>query len=402
MFFIDKPFVSDFFKETVRDYAIPVVDTDISRELGLYPGTKTITEAEAIKTIQDSGDQLIYTTSENALGWIIKNLAFSDLVEKIELFKNKVAFRVLTKPLVPEFFFQEVCFEDLMNLPHPAKDLPLIIKPATGFMSEGVYMVKNAGEWEQIKQRILVNGERSKDLYPPEVVNASTLIIEEYIQGEEYAVDAYFDAAGEAVILNILKHTFSSSDDVGDRVYTSSKEIIENNLQEFTEFSNKIGQLADVKNFPAHIELRRNPDGTLFPIEINPVRFGGWCTTADLTYLAYGFNPYVYFYSQLKPDWPEILKGKAGKMYSIIILGNSTGIDSAMIRGFDYKKLLSEFENPLELRKFDFREYPIFGFLFTETRKQNQIELDRILVSDLKDYLSIQEKPYDRSSTNDG
>ena len=391
MFFVDKPFVSDFFKETVRDHAIPVVDTEISRSIGLYPGTKIITETEAISAVQDQGKDLIYTTSENALGWIIKNLGFSDLVEKIEIFKNKVAFRELTKPLVPDFFFQEVCFEDLLNLPHPAKDIPLIIKPATGFMSEGVYKVKNAGEWDQSKQRILAEGERSKGLYPPEVVDASALIIEECIQGDEYAVDAYFDAAGDAVILNILKHTFSSTDDVGDRVYTSSKEIIEENLQEFTEFSNKIGQLAGVSIFPAHIELRRNPDGTLIPIEINPVRFGGWCTTADLTYLAYGFNPYVYYYSQLKPDWPEILKEKSGKMYSIIILDNSTGIDPALISGFDYQKLLSDFENPLELRKFDFREYPIFGFLFTETSMQNQAELDKILVSDLKEYISIKD-----------
>ncbi len=393
MFFVDKPFVSDFFKETVRDHAIPVVDTEISRSIGLYPGTKIITEAEAISAVQGSGEQLIYTTSENALAWIIKNLAFSDLVEKIGLFKNKVAFRELTKPLVPDFFFQEVCFEDLKNLPHPAKDLPLIIKPATGFMSEGVYKVKNAGEWDQTKHRILADGDRSKGLYPPEVVNASALIIEECIQGDEYAVDAYFDTAGEAVILNILKHTFSSTDDVGDRVYTSSKEIIEDNLQEFTEFSNKIGQLANVRNFPAHIELRRNPDGTLIPIEINPVRFGGWCTTADLTYLAYGFNPYVYFYKQIKPDWPNILKNKAGKLYSIIILDNSTGIDPALINGFDYQKLLSNFESPLELRKFDYLEYPVFGFLFTETNVENELELKKILVSDLQEFITATNVP---------
>ena len=389
MFFVDKPFVSDFFKETVRDHGIPIVGTEVSRTLDLYPGTRITTEAEAINTVLEPGEQLIYTTSENALGWIIKNLAFSVLVEKIDLFKNKVAFRELTRSLAPDFFFQEVCFEDLINLPHPAKDLPLVIKPATGFMSEGVYKVKDAGDWDQTIKKILTDGEKSKSHYPPEVVNASSLIIEECIQGEEFALDAYFDANGEAVILNILKHTFSSADDVGDRVYTSSKEIIEENLLEFTEFSTRIGQLAGVKYFPAHIELRRNPDGTLIPIEINPLRFGGWCTTADLTYHAYGFNPYVYFYSQLKPDWEEILTNKAGKLYSIIILDNSTGIDPTKIISFEYQKLLADFENPLELRKFDFTEYPVFGFLFAETSIENEVELEKILVSDLKEYITI-------------
>ena len=374
MFFVDKPFVSNFFKETIRDHGIPVVGTEISREMGLLPGTKIISESEAIQCVRDGCADPLYTTSENALGWIIKNLAFSELVEKIELFKNKVAFRELTKSLAPDFFFQEVCLEDLIDLPHPRKDIPLIIKPATGFMSEGVYKVQNGGEWEQTKTRILTEREKSKDLYPPEVVDLSSLIIEQCIKGEEFAIDAYFDAAGEAVILNILSHTFPSADNVGDRIYTSSKDIIEKNLLEFTELASKIGELAGVKNFPAHIELRRNPNGTLIPIEINPLRFGGWCTTADLTYHAYGFNPYVYYYSKLIPDWGELLKDKAGKLYSIIILDNTTGIDSTQISKFDYQKLLSEFENPLELRKFDFKEYPIFGFLFAETRTENEIE----------------------------
>ena len=86
MFLVEKPFVSDFFKQTVKDHGIPVVDTEISRTLGRYPGTRLLSEAEAINTVLEPGQQLIYTTSENALGWIIKNLSFSVLVEKIELF----------------------------------------------------------------------------------------------------------------------------------------------------------------------------------------------------------------------------------------------------------------------------------------------------------------------------
>jgi len=389
LFFLDKPFVSDFFKETVRDHAIPVVDTEISRTLGLYPGTKIISETEAIDIILEPGEQMIYTTSENALGWIINNLPFSNIVEKIEIFKNKVAFRELTRSLVPDFYFQAVKMADLASMPYPGLDQPLIIKPATGFMSEGVHKVFDAADWDQTKDRILTDRENSSDLYPPEVVDSTSLIIEECIEGEEYAVDAYFDGNSEAVILNILKHTFSSSDDVGDRVYTSSADIINENLSEFTTFSTSIGKLAGVRNFPAHIELRKDAAGTLVPIEINPLRFGGWCTTADLTYHAFGFNPYVYYYSQMKPDWKEILKDKSGKLYSIIILDNSTGIEPERISGFDYQKLLSDFENPLELRKFDYKEYPVFGFLFTETSVENEVELKQILISDLKEYITI-------------
>ena len=191
------------------------------------------------------------------------------------------------------------------------------------------------------------------------------------------------------LFLNILKHVFATQTDVSDRVYTTSKKIIEKNLEEFTKFAEKIGKLAGIKNFPMHIELRRDDNGMILPIEINPMRFGGWCTTADISFMAYGFNPYLYYYSQQKPDWSKILKGKEGKLFSIIVLDNSTGINIDQITSFDYDKLLSNFEKPMELRKINFREYPVFGFLFTETREENFIELKKILHSDLNEFISI-------------
>jgi hypothetical protein len=50
--------------------------------------------------------------------------------------------------------------------------------------------------------------------------------------------------------------------------------------------------------------------------------------------------------------------------------------------------LLSRFEHPLELRKIDYKEYPVFGFLFAETSQANFGELERILRSDLKEFIS--------------
>ncbi|MCD4787205.1 MAG: ATP-grasp domain-containing protein, partial [Desulfobacterales bacterium] len=103
---------------------------------------------------------------------------------------------------------------------------------------------------------------------------------------------------------------------------------------------------------------------------------------------AYGFNPYLYYYSQKKPNWSEVLKGKEGKLFSIIVLDNSTGIDVNEITSFNYEKLLSNFEKPIELRKIDYKKYPVFGFLFAETREDNFIELKNILDSDLNEFIS--------------
>ena len=138
MFFVDKPYLSDFFKKTVRDHAIPVVDTARSREMGLYQGNLMMSEAEAIEQTQAPDSPPIYTTSENALGWIAKHLASGDLPEKVELFKDKAKFRTLTQPLFPGFYFKEIHIEDAAKLPVGELPFPLIIKPTVGFMSLGV------------------------------------------------------------------------------------------------------------------------------------------------------------------------------------------------------------------------------------------------------------------------
>lgn len=389
MFFVDKPYISDFLKKTLKESGIPVVGTDTAKQLDLYKGTKIISENEAVEMVKKPGTSKIYTTSENSIGWIAKHLQFSDLPGKIEIFKNKLKFRQLIKPMFPEFYFREVYVEELKKIPFDSLPLPFIIKPRVGFMSMGVYKVANADDWAITINSIIKEIDKNKDLYPAQVVDTSSFIIEQCIEGEEFAVDAYFNSTGEPVVLNILKHVFSSDADVSDRVYTTSKKIIEKNLEEFTKFAGKIGKLAGIKNFPMHIELRRDDNGMILPIEINPMRFGGWCTTADISFMAYGFNPYLYYYSQQKPDWSKILKGKEGKLFSIIVLDNSTGINIDQITSFDYDKLLSNFEKPMELRKINFREYPVFGFLFTETREENFIELKNILHSDLNEFISI-------------
>ncbi len=387
MFFADKPYISDFFRQTVKENQIPVVGTEISKTLNLHSETNIISEEQAIETARASGDLKIYTTSENAIGWIAKYLAFSDLPQKITLFKDKVKFRELTRPLFPNFYFKEIRLEDLKTVDATKFPLPFIIKPSVGFFSVGVRKVASREDWRNAVDSILAEMEKRKSAYPEAVLDSSSFIIEECIDGDEYAFDAYFNAEGEAVVLSILKHTFASETDVSDRVYTTSKEIIEENLADFTKFADEIGKLTGLKNFPVHIEVRRR-DGVLLPIEVNPMRFGGWCTTADLSHLAYGFNPYLCYWRDEKPNWDEALQGKDGKLFSLVALDNSTGVPVNDIAAFDFDKLLSNFENPLELRKLDYREYSVFGFLFVETRTDNFAELKRILNSNLSEFIS--------------
>lgn len=388
MFLVDKPYISDILKTTIKSCTIPVIGTEIAHQLDLYKGTKILTKEQAIASAQKQENPQLYLTSENSINWIAQHLASTPLPDKINLFKDKLRFRQLISPLYPDFFFKGIDIDELKELDFDTIPTPFILKPSVGFFSMGVYKITNRNEWDRCIELIFDEIEQVKNLYPLEVLDTRSFIIEECIEGDEYAVDAYFDSEGKPTILGIFKHTFASEQDVSDRVYTTSKEIIENNLEDFTQFINKIGQLADVKNFPIHLELRRRADGIILPIEVNPMRFGGWCTTADTTFLSYGFNPYDYYFSQKKPDWSEILTGKEGKLYSIIVLDNSTGVDGGEIATFDYDQLLQKFENPMELRKIDYRSYPVFGFLITETRNENFAELKYILDSDLSEFIT--------------
>ncbi len=387
MIILDKPYISEFLLNTLQANAIPVINNAGDEAVTSSKNLSFLTTEQAINNISQDGNCMLYTNSENSISWIEKNLQHTGLPKKIKLFKNKILFRNMLRDLYPLYFYKGVNFESIENLDIKDFPFPFIIKPAVGFFSLGVYKVETPGDWMETVGTIKREIELIKNLYPPEVLHTGEFIIEECIYGDEFAIDCYFNTAGKPVILNIMKHIFSSGKDVNDRVYITSKEIIQTFRNPITSFLSEIGKRADLRNFPAHVEVRIDDNGIVAPIEVNPLRFGGWCSTPDLAWHAFGINLYEYLFRQQEPDWNSILENKDGFIYSNIVLNNSTGIEGRNIISFNYEKLLSDFENPLELRKADYAKFPLFGFLFCETRKQNMQELERILMSDLNEYV---------------
>lgn len=388
MILLEGPYVSDFLKQTIEDYRIPVIHSSFSSGV-LGQETKALISAEeAVQRMQQNPEQLIiYTNSENSIHWIEKNLSFTGLPEKINLFKNKVRFRELLRPLFPNYFFQGIPFSELAATDVSDFSFPFIIKPAVGFFSMGVYKVDKPDEWPGIVRKITEEIHLVQHLYPKEVFDSTKFIAEASIEGVEYAIDCYYNADGEVVILNIMKHLFSSDKDMSDRVYITSKDVVSTNLVPMKRFLEEMGNAAGVKNFAAHVEVRIDSDGRIVPIEVNPMRFGGWCTTPDLAWYAHGFNIYDYFLSQKEPDWEQLLADKNDDVFSVVVLDNSTGTEGKNIPSFDYEGLLQDFESPLELRKVDYGSYPLFGFVFVQTKDGQMDELLRILKSDLSEYI---------------
>ena len=387
MVLIDKPYASPFLIDTLIKNQWPVVDTPSARQVIKSEEINWIPEKEARKQILDSPAEPLYSNSENALEWVEKNLKGTPFYKYAALFKDKYKFREALRNMYPGYRFLKAKLDGLEALDENQLPYPFVIKPSIGFFSVGVYVVRNPAEWKETKHKLLKAD--FSNLFPENVLDTSYFILEEMIEGEEFAVDFYYDENGEPVILNITKHLFASETDTSDRVYFTSKKIIEENEPVFKSFLAEMGKIIDIKNFPAHAELRIRPDGTVIPVEINPLRFGGWSTTAEIPGLGLGYNVYEAFFNRTKPDWDQIYKGKEDKVYSIVLLDNNSGIPASKIKGFDYEKLLSDFENPVKIRKFDIRTSPVFGFLFTETSQNNMEELYRILQSDLKEYIFL-------------
>ncbi len=385
MILIDQPYVSDFLVKSIKENNLEIIATPEAKALISDNSLNWISENDARNKILNTPNPLVYTNSENALTWVLNNLKETKLPDQIRLFKDKFKFRELTKDLFPDFLFKKVNLDEIQALDVDELKLPFVIKPSLGFFSIGVHIVHTKSDWIATQKEL--NYENLKSIYPKEVMDSSTFIIEEYIAGEEYAIDAYFNNEGEAVILNILHHKFSSGTDVSDRVYSTSQNIIRTYKEPIEAFLKPIGEKADLKNFPLHIEVRIDEQGNIKPIEINPLRFGGWCTTGDLGWYAFNFNSYQYFIQNKKPNWNEIFKTKKNEITSIVLLNNNSGIEPSEISSFDFDMLSQDLENILVIRELDFKIYPAFGIIFTETSEGNENELNEILSSDLRKYI---------------
>jgi hypothetical protein len=217
MILLDKPYVSDYLQKTILENNIPVVQTPNIDDLELRSDLNYISEKDALRALEQDPDTRVYSNSENAIHWIRKHKGFDELSAKIELFKDKVLFRELIRPLYPDYYFKSLQLNNLNLMKEVPLNYPLILKPAVGFFSMGVYKLNSVEDWATVNKKISNELEQVEHLYPIEVFNSSKYILEACIDGREFAIDAYFNDLGEPVILNIMEHYFSSSEDVGDR-----------------------------------------------------------------------------------------------------------------------------------------------------------------------------------------
>jgi hypothetical protein len=106
--------------------------------------------------------------------------------------------------------------------------------------------------------------------------------------------------------------------DVSDTVYYTSTKVVAETIEPTMQVLKHIGDKLGMRRFPFHFEFRIS-NGNLFPIELNPLRFGQ-VALPDITEYAFGFNPYDLFFTDKAPDWDSLLNDSSNsKVYAFVL-----------------------------------------------------------------------------------
>jgi len=388
VFILEEPYVSDLLAATVAELGLPVLDTPIARRRLVGPQAVPLSTDDAFAAAAARPGARLCTNSEHAIGWISDHLAHSGLPRRIGLFKDKVAFRDLVADLYPDYRYFGLPLSALRAFDPSSLRAPFVVKPAVGFFSLGVHVVESPAAWPAAVAVIEREVKTLAAIYPDQVLGLDRFVVEEVIDGEEFAIDAYFDTDGSPVIVDIYAHLFVSADDVSDRVYFTSAETVARLSPPAMEFLAEVGRRAGLADFPVHVELRIDRAGRVAPIEVNPMRFGGWCAT-DLAHFAYGVNPYRCYLLGEHPDWARIAAETAGRTTALIVSDLPSSDNLAAIGSVDYERFAARFSSVLELRTMDFNRYPVFAFTFVDVPSDDLSELHAVLGADLREYLRM-------------
>ena len=382
MIILEKPYVSAPLVAYLEEKQIPVLHNDMAELLKQQGHQLNLLEDQPfVEKYQQT--QKLYAVSENALVWLYAQLPDSELVKKVKILKDKAAFRRICQKIYPDFYYKEVELKALRSLDPDTLPLPLVLKPSVGFLSVGVYIVRSKEEWKTALDDIDKNFAKQCAVFPDTVVKSEMFVLEQFIEGEEYAVDAYYDADGKPNIINIFHHIFKDETDVSDRLYCMSKQIFETNYPAFNQFCIDLNGVLQLRNFPMHVEFRVDKrTGRAIPIEVNPLRFAGMCLN-DLTRHTCGLLPVQAFFEGTRPDYATMWNGIEEDVFSFVVLDKPF----ETTRSIDFEAIKKHFHGVLETRDIKNPAMSIWGFLFTKTSPEHKDELKEILFSDLQEFM---------------
>jgi hypothetical protein len=325
-------------------------------------------------------EEKVCITSEYSLSSVINRL---DPVRKraVEVLKDKYRFRAILRSMYPDFRFNNLKPEDIPKLTIQKKS---VIKPARGIFGTAVRIIDPSTDLQLLSRELSAELKKNAKVYPDSVLSSEDFIIEDYIEGDEYAVDMFYDSKGIPRIVNIMHHPLPENEAYLHMIYNSSKTAFERMYGLSTQFFLKLNKILKVKNFLLHSELKLW-NGRIYPVEINCMRFGGM-GLCNLIWYSHGINPFLYFLRDREPDWDFLWKGKEKQVYSFFIAYNGATVNTEKSRP-DPEKLKKRFARVLKEHLFDYRKQLAFGIYFLEETEENikelvKLEFDEFFESD--------------------
>lgn len=152
---------------------------------------------------------------------------------------------------------------------------PLIVKPRDNSGSRGVKLCRNREELQDAMQEAL------------QYSHLDTVLVEEYIEGQEYSIEG-LHYEGKSEVIQFTEKTTTEFPYNVELAHKQPANLTENQKNDIRGLVSKIASCMHFENCPSHTELKINERG-IFIIETSP-RLGGDYITSTLVPLSTGIN----------------------------------------------------------------------------------------------------------------
>jgi ATP-grasp domain len=333
--------------------------------------------------------------SEAAIEKVIEKIDDLARIKAIELLKNKYAFRQILTAIYPDLQYQFIQSHQIQDLKITQKS---VIKPVKGVFGTAVRIIDRNTNLTELAAELQTELTKNTDLFSASVLSTTDFIVESYIDGEEYAVDMFYNSSGEACIVNIYHHPLPQNLAYLHVIYYSSQAVFDLIYAKAKQFFTELNGILKVTNLPIHGEFKldgvggaslfaERPAGKenrLMPIELNSLRFGGM-GLGNLAFHGLGVDPYACFAEDIEPDWPQIWQDKPADIFAFFIAYNGANINVLNCKP-DREKLKRQFTKVLLERNFDYQNQLAFGIYILKETKQN---LSRLLQIEFDDFFEL-------------
>ena len=326
-------------------------------------------------------DQKICVTSEYSIDSVTQRI---DDVRRnaIEKLKDKFKFREILAEIYPDYQYKLLKFQDIKNI---RIDKKFVIKPIRGCFGTAVRIVDSGTNFEilsiELEAELIKNGK----VYSDYTLSKNDFILEQFVEGEEYAIDLFYNSKGEPCIVNLYHHPMPENEAYLHMAYNSSKKVFDEIYDKVKVFFTNLNKLLNVTNFVLHAEIKLFNEN-IFPVEINPMRIGGM-GLGNLVYYSLGVNPYTCFINDCEPNWNEIWQGRDKEVYTFFIAYNGITKPTNKFKP-NREKLKKQFTEVLHEQPFDYQKQLTFGIYFLKETKENILKLMQIEFDDYFDEIN--------------